>query len=239
MSFPFCFASIGGFSVTDIVLLLFVFTSRPLSLFALHVLADRVELFMNSARTAVKIRRRRHDVDRTDLSPFDRRHGVLAEHLEQDVSDDDGKAGDEDAHERVLIELDDDPGAGPGDAHQRHDDDRLGPVLDCEALLPVEAIAPLDLVRRFAHLTLEHRIGGGTTLDEPPPQTLVVHGADVTGTFARLDQWFGFFAVVTDPAILLGRSQKRLALFGGRSGRFRFVGRPTGTASGDGVDLAR
>lgn len=123
----------------------------------------------------MQVGRRRHDVDRAYLGPFDRRHSVLAEHLEQDVPDDDGEAGDEDTHERVLIQLDDDPGAGPRDAHQRHDNDRLGPVLDREALFPVEAIGPLDLVRRLAHLALEHRVRGGATLDEPPPQALVVH----------------------------------------------------------------
>lgn len=237
MSFPFCFASIGGFSVTDIVLL-FVYSSFSLSLLALHVLADRVELFMNStrtARTSMKIRRRRHDVDRADLGPFDRRHRVLAKHLEQNVPNDDGEPGYKDAHERVLIELDDDPGAGSGDAHQRHDDDRFCPVLDRKALLPIEAIAPLDLVRRLAHLALEHRIGGGTAFHEPPPQTLVVYGANVTGTFARLDERFGLFAVVTDPAVFL--RQEGLTFFGGRSGRFRFVGRSAGTATGDGVDL--
>lgn len=240
LSFLLCF-DWGVFSHRYcFVVFLLLLTSLSLSLLALHVLADRVELFMNSARTAaaaaVKIRRRRHDVDRADLGPFERRHRVLAEHLEQNVPDDDGKAGDKDPHERVLIELDDDPGAGTGDAHQRHDDDRLGPVLDREALLPVEAIAPLNLVRRLAHLALEHRIGGGTTFHEPPPQTLVVYGAYVTGTFAWLDERFGLFAVVTDPAVLL--RQEGLTLLGGRSGRFRFLGRPSGTATGDGVYLA-
>lgn len=146
MSFPFCFASIGGgFSHRYFFCLLFLtyqHSFAPRSL-ALHVLTNRVELFVHPAATTcggrVQIRRRRHNVDRADLGPFDRRHRVFAQHLEQDVPDDDGEAGDEHAHKRVLVQLDDDPSAGARDAHQRHDDDRLGPVLDREALLPVEA----------------------------------------------------------------------------------------------------
>lgn len=108
-----------------------VYHRRGHLLLALHVLADRLQLLGGSIAG--------HDVDRADLGALVRGHRVLTEQLYAHVADQDGCAGRQDAHNRIDVHLNDDPRTGASDAHGSDQNERLRPVVDCEAFLPVKS----------------------------------------------------------------------------------------------------
>lgn len=101
-------------------------------LFALHILTNCLQFL--GGRIA------RNNIDGADLGTLIRRHRVLAEQLHAHVADQDGRAGRQDAHNRIDVHLNDDPGTGAGYAHRRDQNERFRPVIDGEPLLPVESV---------------------------------------------------------------------------------------------------
>lgn len=200
-------------------------------LLALHILADCVEL-LDGRRIA------RHNVNRAYLCPLVGNDRVFAQQLDAHVTDEYRNAGGQHTDDRIDVHLNDDPGTGAGDAHGGDQNERLGPVVDGESLLPVKSararyrfergyynqlficrspsldllVGSFHFVRRIAHLALEHFVRFAAALHQPATQTLVMHGAHVSRAFAGLNQRLALIVIVAYPAVFA--DQKRLSLLG-------------------------
>lgn len=81
-----------------------------------------------------------HDVDRANFGPLIGHHGVLAQTLDAHIANEHGDAHCHHAHQRIDVHLDHHPGGGTGYAHQGDQYNRLGPMLNGEALVPFESV---------------------------------------------------------------------------------------------------
>jgi hypothetical protein len=103
-----------------------------LGLFTLDILTYGIELF--TCRHIVG-----GNIDGKHFGTIVGGHCVLAEQFDAHITNDDGKTGGQYTCDWVNVQLYNDPGAGTRYTHDGDENECFGPVLDCEAALPIES----------------------------------------------------------------------------------------------------